>query len=187
MKLPNKYILFTLLAILLLVVYPYYKDYRELKDKQKFAYNLKENENDKVIVSGRTVTHIKRVHLPDGTTRQKIIRKVGVRKVATTVRKDGSIDVYAVQHGPTFEPGISVGYGESARVGIDAELYYWKKWALGGGFDSDVKTFKRVRAHVGIFRDIYLKSFNNSSLYFGVDNTATTRLNFRIRFGGGGE
>lgn len=190
MKIPNitgVRILLVTIVVLIFIAYPYYKDYRELRDKQKTALVLKENENDKIVVRGRTVTHVKRVHLPDGTTRQKVTRKVGIRKVAVTVRKDGSVDVYAKRHGPTFEPGLSIGYGDGARIGLDAEFYYFKKWALGGGVDTDLATTRRFRFHAGIFRDLYIGSLDNTSLYFGIDHTTAFRINFRVRFGGGVE
>lgn len=185
MKLPNKYILIGLLGILVFFVYPYIRDARRLRDQTKTALVLKESEHEKIVIRGRTMERVRRVSLPDGTTGQVVIRKVGVRKYAISVGKDGGVDVYALQRGPTFEPGFSIGFsGNTVCAGLDVELYYWNKWAVGMGVDTDGQN---LRVHGGVFRDLYFDYFNNCSLYLGVDHKSDLRLNFRIRFGDKGE
>ncbi len=185
MKLPNKYILIGLSGILAFFIYPWIRDTRRLRDQNKTTLILKENEREKIVIRGRTLERIQRVSLSNGTTGQVVTRKVGVRKYAISVDKDGGVDVYALQRGPTFEPGFSIGLSDSTvRVGLDAELYYWNKWAVGMGVDTDGQN---IRVHGGVFRDLYFDYFNNCSLYLGVDHKSDPRLNFRIRFGDKGE
>lgn len=186
MKLPIKCTIGFVLVMILFILYPMYQDYRDLKDEKKLAPILLEDENDKIVVRGRTVTRISKVRLPDGTVRQKVTRKTGVRKVAVTVKEDGSVHVYDLRSGPTFEPGISIGPGRrSIRVGIDAQAYYWGKWAVGGGVDIRTREWDRLRIHAGVFRDLNIPTFENTSLYCGFNNNLDLTLNVRIRLGGG--
>ncbi len=181
-KLLNK-IAIPVLIVLLIMGWFEYKKYINFKETVIMSPVLKEGEREKFTLEGKTLTKIRKRTKADGTVEQVVERVEGVRRVAITIKDDGTVEVYARSHGPIFEPGVALGYaGSSTRLGIDAQLYYWRQFSVGVGVNIDTKEWRDVRFHGALHYGLPIKKLDNTSLYLGADNKFDVAVGVRVKF-----
>lgn len=181
-KISNK-IGIPVLIILIVIGWFQYRKYIESKEEVIMAPVLKEDERAKYTVQDKKVTKITRRKNKDGTVEQVRETIEGARKVAITIKEDGSINVYARSHGPIFEPGVAIGYsGDKPRIGVDAQLYYWRRFAVGTGVTIDMEEWRQVRINGTFHYTLPVKKLNNTSLFVGIDNKLDLAFGVRIKF-----
>ena len=151
---------------------------------------LKENEKQKIIIdtNKRTVTTVKRGPIgkgkdkKDGNT-QVVKRTDGARKVVITENQDGSIRVDTINRGFVFEPGLALYFSDQARLGLDVQVAYYKRWGvlLGAGVNMGDEP-RTVRAHVGVNYALPLSFIDNTTVFAGIDHRKDAAVGLRIRF-----
>lgn len=167
-------------------------DHRNRRDAVEFAPVLKENEREKIIVNTRSGM-IRRVarrtptlggNGPSGTPgrnpgEETVTDISGVRKVAVTIDKDGSVKVYAPTKGVIFEPGLAAFYSdENFRLGFDVQFFYWRRFGLNAGAGSTLEKPYSVKAFVAGSYNIY----SNTSVIVGITQTKEIATGVRVRF-----
>jgi len=173
--------LLALLAICTLLIYPYYRDWRRLKEADKTAVYLKENERQKFIIENRTVTTVTK--RTDGTLKVKV--NPNARKTAITVKDDGTIDYYSPIWGFVFEPGYTAFYTDDKLwYGADVEWFYFKRWGVTTGFGLATRNQGlKVRFNVlSVNYNLPFRILSNTSLLIGLDDKKEFLAGIRVRW-----
>lgn len=165
---------------------------RQNRDAIEFAPVLKENEREKIVIDSRAGT-VKRVVRRDqknsadangGSKGQESSEQIvtdisGVRKVAVTIDKDGNVSVYAPTSGVIFEPGLAAFYSDDKfRLGLDAQVFYWRKWGVNIGAGSTLEKPYTLKAYIAGSYNVW----SNTSLFVGITHTKEAGFGLRIRF-----
>lgn len=141
---------------------------------------LKETEKSKTIVdtSRREVTTVTR------KGGQQVVKvKEGVRKIVVTETNNGTIQVEAINKGFCLEPGVALYFSDSPRLGLDAQLAYYKRWGVLAGVGVNLGDEPRtVRAHIAVSYALPLNLFSNTSAFVGVDHKGDVAAGLRLRF-----
>lgn len=178
-------------AAVLIVVYigSEYVQRKNLEQQIITAPILKETENQKIIVdtNKKKVTVVKRGPIgkgKDGKSGTEVTKVTeGARKVVITEDRDGTIRVVALNKGFCFEPGLALYYSDSARLGLDVQLAYYKRWGvlLGAGVNMGEEP-RTIRAHVAVNYALPLSFMDNTSMFLGMDHKKEVVAGARLRF-----
>lgn len=169
-------IVLILLGILLLMLFPYWKDYRDLKRQKKMTPILKQNEKSKIIIEDKKVIIV---------SKDKTKIKQGVRDIAVTVKDDGTVDVYAPELGFTFEPGYCGFYAkERFYGGIDIQWAYWRNFGLysGIGITGDSDDLFGAFNIVGIGYTLPWKLMSNTTVFTAINDSKKFSAGIRVRW-----
>ena len=161
----------------------YYKR-KQLEEQIITAPVLKENEKEKIIIdtNRRTVTTINKGD-PKGKNPQVVKVREGVRKVVVIRDDRDNLTVRAINKGFTFEPGLALYYSDKARLGLDIQVAYYKRWGvlLGAGVNMGDEP-RTVRGHVAVSHALPLNFLDNTTAFIGVDHRKDLTVGLRIRF-----
>jgi hypothetical protein len=168
-------ILGILIGILSAILWPVYKDYRELKKARDLAPVLTEDEKAKVIIKDRKVTTV---------TKDKTTVKRGVRNPVITVKKDGTVKVIAPQLGFIFEPGMCGFYSDRFYGGIDAQWFYWRQLGVysGAGLSTESRHIRLNINLIGVGYNFTNKYFSNTSVFMAYNLNQKWSIGLRVRF-----
>lgn len=158
-----------------------YVKYRMRHEDVIAAPVLKEDEKEKIIIDTgkKKVTRVRR----DGTKQETDI-KDGARKVVITDPKDGGdLKLEVMNKGFCFEPGLALYYSDTLRLGVDAQIAYYKNFGvlLGAGVSMGDEP-RTVRAHIGLSHALPLNFTDNTSVFVGIDNSKNVAGGIRIKF-----
>lgn len=188
----KKWLIIIAALVVLAAVFRACQHKRQGKDSVEYAPVLKENEREKIIVDTRagTIRTVAR-NVGDGkgirhngssgyqTGEQTVTDISGVRKVAVTIDKNGNVEVYAPSKGVIFEPGLTAFYSEDRfRLGLDAQVFYWKRWGVNVGIGSTVQAPYSVKAYVAGSYNFY----GNTSIFAGITQSKEIGFGVRVRF-----
>ncbi len=171
-----------LMAAALLVTFRGCKHHDDAIETQEMSPVLKDNENDKITVdtkTGRVERTTRKAANAVGKTNSGFTTTRhldGARKLAITVARNGSVQVYAQTKGLTFEPGIGVVYNGRPNLSADIQLGYWRRYGLNAGVYG--APGRQLSAFVGGSYNFY----HNTSLLIGVDNHHNPIIGLRIGF-----
>lgn len=168
--------------VLLVVVYAgnEYLQYRMRHEEILTSPVLKDDEKQKIIID----TNKKKVTLVRRDKDKQIVDvKEGARKIVVVEDKDGNINVTAITKGFCFEPGLTLYYSDRARLGLDAQVAYYKQWGvlLGAGVNMGDEP-RTVRLHVGVNYALPLNFLENTSVFAGIDHRKDATVGLRIKF-----
>ncbi len=175
-------ILITVLVVLATIGLVKLKTYWDLRKAVIIAPVLTETEKSKDVIDvrARTVTRVTR----DGDNQVSTVIR-GVRDVAITELKDGTIKTVTINKGFTFEPGLTLGTdSEDSLIGLDAQFFYWSEFGLVKGLmvpTSNI-SLKKIRFYLAISYDLGRIKLHNTSAILGIDTKKRILLGARIRF-----
>lgn len=155
------------------------KTYWDFRQSVVISPVLTQAEKSKEVIDldARTITIIER----DGDRQVRRTRR-GVRHIATTLNKDGTIDRIIINRGFAFEPGLLLGTdSQGALVGVDTQWFYWSDFGLISGL-SALTTFKNPRLHLAVSYNLSSIKLNNTSLFVGVNTNKSLMFGTRLSF-----
>jgi hypothetical protein len=146
---------------------------------------LKDNENQKIIVdtNRQTVTRVRRIKNATGKTTQTTRTESGVRKVVVSEDNEGNISVSAINKGFCFEPGLALYFSDKARLGLDAQVAYWRRFGVVAGAGVNLGDEPRtLRLHIAVTHALPFDFASNTSMFVGVDNKKDVVAGLRLQF-----
>lgn len=158
------------------------------EESERMMPAVKEGELAKVVFDGRTRTittsHQKRAALPGarvggaGTEAPAQTRRSdGTRGGSVVLYPNGRIETFTLHKGFWWGPGLSAAYaGDRLRVGIDAEIAWYRRWSAFIGFN--VSTDFSGRGYIAGGYNIY----GNSHLFVGIDTEQDFLVGLRTSF-----
>ncbi len=158
------------------------KNYWDMRRAIVISPVLTETEKSKDVVDtrARTVTRIVR----DGDKqKQKVIR--GVRDIAYTVNKDGTVTSTILNKGFGFEPGVMLGTdSRDSLIGLDTQFFYWSEFGLTSGLSSSITepSFRNLRLHLAVSYNLGRLKLHNTSTFIGYDTKREIIIGARINF-----
>lgn len=127
--------------------------------------NLKEDVVEKYSAR-KGVASIKRTRqTPKGPVTERVAD--GARDISLEVLKDGTTRVTARTRGFIFEPNVAIWASDSPRVGVDTNLYFYRRFSLSLGFGCSLRDGKTWEGYGGVSYTLPIESFSNTSLFAG--------------------
>lgn len=161
----KKYLVWIAL-IILSVLGLKYEFQRDSKVKQEIhSTTLKEDVVEKYSAR-KGVTAIKRTRKTEkGVVTERVAD--GARDVSLEVLKDGTTRITARTHGFIFEPNLALWTSDSVRLGLDSNVYFYRRWSVSVGAGCSVRDSKTWEAYGAISYTLPIESFSNTSLFAG--------------------
>lgn len=146
---------------------------------------LKEGEHAKVIINSntKTITTVSKRNGSSNSKETKVIKKEGLRYASITVDDTGNVTVTAPTHGFVAEPGFTLFVSDKPRMGIDCQLYYWKRWGVGFGTGINIGDEPRtIDAFGAVYYNFPFEIISNTSIFVGYSIRKQPVVGLRIKF-----
>lgn len=159
-----------------IIIYPYYKDYKDLKRKEKIAPVLKPGEKVKVIKDKNKVIIV---------DKDETVIRHNPRDTVITVTDDGKVDVYAPIMGFIFEPGYCGFYTDDKFwIGIDSQWFYWRYLGINSGIGLTTShNYLKLRLNVvSLSYTPSWKYMTNTSIYAGLNDKSDFLVGIRAKW-----
>ena len=140
------------------------------------AETLKTGEKQKISVDTRSgrVTVVR----PEGTEKLE-----GVRNVSIIEKTNGQVNILAPTHGFTFEPGLSAfGTSGGVGVGIDATLFYWRRFDFLVGVGGTKLGLNGVVGYTAIGYTPTVELLSNTDFFVGIGTNRSIVAGIRLEF-----
>jgi hypothetical protein len=169
------------IGLFLLVCGLWYAEHQLKRDEIINAPVLKENEKVKVIIDPNTKT-VKEVRR-DKNGKQIIKQTSGGRNTVIVVDDKCNVTVQTRTKGLIFEPGLTLGYTERARWGLDVQFFFWNRFGLNTGVTAALQgNTVYPRAFIGALYTLPFNVVSNTSIVAGMDNKLDLFVGARIKF-----
>jgi len=159
-------------------------DHKKVQEITNVTLQPKEKEAIIVDTEQRTVTTVNQpvkssgrlVPLPVVTVEK------GVRDVRISVGDNGKVNVSYRTKGFCFEPGVALGEADTARLGLDAQLGFYKQWGALAGvsahFDS---VHSKLSLYAGVSYLLPWKVTSNTSVFVSYDTRKQIFFGVRVK------
>jgi len=173
-KMKSSLLLGVLICLFTFIIYPFIKDYRNLKQRQQTSPVLTETEKEKIIIKKGKVTHV---------TKEGIKINPNSRETVVTINNDGTVDTYSPTWNFINELGVAALYSRNKLcVGLDSQVFYYKTWGAVAGVAISINRSKLLRFYIAGSKQLPFKQFNNTSIFIGVDHDTKIISGLRIEF-----
>lgn len=126
------------------------------------------------------VSAIKRTRqTPKGPVTERVAD--GARDVSLEVLKDGTTRITARTKGFIFEPNLAVWTSDSVRLGIDTNLYFYKRFSLSTGIGCSLRDGRTWEGYGAVSYTLPIESFSNTSVFAGW-GTRGALVGIKIKF-----
>lgn len=169
-----------IIAVLLVLWYVKRFQHDARIDANTVAETLAPDAKAKYVINEKTHELIEIEHGEGPTDKEIVRRRFLDRHASVEVLQDGSVRITSRSWGTEFAPFVGVAIDSEAhgRGAVGANLFYVKRWELGGGLTFAFRSPLDIRAFVHGSYNVW----SNTSISLGIDNHKAVFVMASLKF-----